>query len=260
MKTVRKIIKIDEKLCDGCGQCVPACAEGAIQIIDGKAKVISDNLCDGLGACLGQCPTGALQIIEREAEEFDEEAVEEHLKTMESRAETSPEKSIAASACGCPSQQIQTFHRQPTPRTETAQSGTGTSALTHWPIQIRLVPANAPFLKGADLLVIADCVAVAYPNLHGELLNGRAVMMGCPKFDDVDGYVEKFTDVFANAGLKSVTIVSMEVPCCSSLPGIVEKAMAAAGKTVPLKELVISSTGEVISESKWSDPAQTATA
>ena len=244
MKTVRKIIEINEDLCDGCGQCAIACAEGAIALIDGKAKVISDNLCDGLGACIGECPTGALKIIERPADEFDETAVERHLEAM--ATDQAAEGDKPSLACGCPSQQIKTFESSAGPD-ETAGDRLS-SALTHWPVQIRLIPANARFLKGADLLVLADCVAVAYPNLHTDLLSGKAVMMGCPKFDDVDGYIDKFTQVFRQAGLKSVTIVTMEVPCCSGLPYIVKKGMEGAGTRVPIREIVISGRGEMLSD------------
>ncbi len=250
MKTLRKIIEIDEEKCDGCGQCVPSCAEGAITIVDGKARVIADNLCDGLGACLGECPQDALKVVEREAEEFDEEAVEKHLEQQEEKVEPKP-----ALACGCPSQQIKTFIRSPA-----AVQESGASALAQWPIQIRLVPPEAPFLKGADLLVLADCAAVAYANLHKDLLEGRAVMMGCPKFDDAEGYIQKFAHVFKVAGVKSVTIVSIEVPCCSGLPVIVKKGLAASGETVPMNEIVVSARGQIVSDSRVNEPKrQTAT-
>lgn len=239
MKNVRKIIEIDDALCDGCGQCVPACAEGAIQIIDGKARVISDNLCDGLGACLGECPTGALEIVEREADDFDEEAVEKHLSSIEPTAE--PEAPPIGR--GCPSQILKTFVAAEQNQSE---SGAPPSALTHWPLKIRLVPPKAPFLKGADLLVLADCVAVAYTKLHQDLLNGKVVMMGCPKFDDVEGYIQKFEDVFNTAGIKSVTVASMEVPCCSGLPWIVKKGLEKSGKVLPLNEIVITARGDVL--------------
>ena len=249
MQTQRKIIEIDEELCDGCGQCVIACAEGALRIIDGKARVISDNLCDGIGACIGDCPQGALKIVEREAEEFDPEAVEEHLSRLE--AEARPNEAASASGCGCPSAQIQSFDSFAsggTGRRSAPAENAGESRLSHWPVQIRLVPADAPFLKGADLLVLADCVAVAYPALHAELLEGRAVMMGCPKFDDVESYAAKFADVIRQAGLNSITVVTMEVPCCSSLPGIVKKGMSAAGREVPYREMVISQRGGILSD------------
>ena len=243
MKVKRKIIEINEELCDGCGQCAIACAEGAIEIIDGKAKVISDNLCDGLGACIGDCPTGALKIIEREAADFDEAAVEKHLE-QQKKAEPVP----GTMACGCPSTQIQAF-MPPAFCKETngpISGGSVESALSHWPVQIKLVPANAPFLKGADLLVIADCVAVAFPTLHRDLLPGKAVMMGCPKFDDGQEYIGKFTEVFSVADIKSVTCVFMEVPCCSGLPLIVKKGLDAAGKEISIKEMIISPRGKIL--------------
>lgn len=268
MKIMRKIIKIDEDLCNGCGLCVPDCAEGSLQIIDGKAKLVADKLCDGLGACLGSCPTGALQIIEREAEDFSEEAVHEFL--------ASKKKQAAAQAptqpCGCPSAQIKTFTPQ-TPcqmankpsslagaapaapgshgiRPSLAVTG-GASALSHWPIQIRLVPPSAPFLQNADLLVAADCSAVSAPNFQTDFLAGKVVMMGCPKFDDAQGYVQRFAEIIATCNLKSLTILIMEVPCCSSMVGIIKQAMEKAGKTVPVEQVTLSTRGEVIARKNW---------
>lgn len=246
MKVMRKIIEIDEELCDGCGNCVTDCAEGALAIIDGKAKVIADKFCDGLGACMGGCPQDALQIIEREAEDFDEEAVEEHLAEM--TAKTLPQG--ATLPCGCPSTQIQDLAAPAggcqganAPKSMAAAS---TSALSHWPIKIRLVPPNAPFLKGADLLVMADCVGGAFPNVHSELLAGKVVMMGCPKFDEVQEYIDKFAQIFTQADVKTITSVVMEVPCCSGLPIIVQKGLEKAGKSIPMEEIVISTRGEVL--------------
>ena len=244
MKVTRKIIEIDEESCDGCGNCVISCAEGALQIIDGKAQVISDNLCDGLGACIGECPQDALRIIERDAEDFDEEAVEKHLAAQKAQAvkPTLP--------CGCPSAQIQSFApaagRQGAniPRHQNAAE----SALTHWPIQIRLIPPTAPFLKGADLLVVADCVPVAFPRLHCDYLQGKTVMVGCPKFDDAQAYIDKFAEIFETAGINSVTTMVMEVPCCSGLPMIVKKGMQQAGVAIPSLEVTISTRGEVLEE------------
>jgi Fe-S-cluster-containing hydrogenase component 2 len=240
----RKIIEIDEEKCDGCGQCVPSCAEGALEIIDGKAKVIADRYCDGLGACLGECPNDALRIVEREAEEFDEEAVEALLEDREpSDAKTRP-----AFGGGCPSAAVQTF--VPSEKLEAARGPAVKGAegalmgLTHWPIQIRLVPPTAPFLKNADLLVVADCVPPAYPSFHSDFMAGKVVMMGCPKFDDAQAYIEKFTEIFKTAGIRSVTCVYMEVPCCSGLPVIVKKAMAAAGANVPYEEAIIGRKGD----------------
>ncbi len=244
MEIKRKIIEIDEELCDGCGQCVPSCAEGALQIIDGKAKLVADVYCDGLGACLGECPTGALNIVEREAEEFDEKAVEEYLDTK-AREETPQE---ATMACGCPSSQIQSF----TPSVSCQEANepsvhdSAVSGLSHWPVQIRLVPPSAPFLKGADLLVAADCTPVAYPNLHQHLLKAKAVMLGCTKFDDIEGYIQKFDDIFSATDIKRVTLVVMQVPCCHGLPIIIERGMEKAGKKIPVEKVVISARGEVL--------------
>ncbi|MDY6988681.1 MAG: 4Fe-4S binding protein [Thermodesulfobacteriota bacterium] len=248
MKVNRKIIEIDDELCDGCGQCVPSCAEGAIQIIDGKARLVADKYCDGLGACLGECPTGALSVMEREAEAFDEEAVEEHLKRRNLK-EDGPDLTLP---CGCPSTQLQSFIAPLTREKESvpvSEPGT-TSALSHWPVQIRLVPPTAPFLKEADLLVVADCVPFAYPNFHQDFLKGKIVMVGCPKFDDVEAYIQKFADIVNTADIKSITVVVMEVPCCQGLPVIVKKAMTLAGKKIPTEQVVISTRGDVSKKEK----------
>jgi len=248
MKVKRKIIEIDEELCDGCGQCVPACAEGAVQVVNGKAKLVSDKYCDGLGACLGECPNGAITMVDREAEEFDEEAVEEYLssKAHEGISEE------ATLACGCPSTQVESFIPSVSCQdaNEPAVQASTTSALSHWPVQIRLVPASAPFLKGADLLVAADCTSVAYPNFHHDFLKGKVVMVGCPKFDDVEEYIQKFADIFTVADIKSITVVVMEVPCCSALPIIVRQGMEAAGKRIPLEEVMISTRGKILKQER----------
>ena len=243
MKVNRKIIEIDEEKCDGCGNCVVACAEGAIEIIEGKAKVIADKYCDGLGACIGDCPQDALHIIEREADEFDEEAVEELLKAKK----MPPLKPMGGG--GCPGAAMKTFATAPKAHdcncaNEAKATTGGPSALGHWPVQIRLVPAGAPFLRDADLLIAADCVPVAYPSFHNDFLDGKAVMVGCPKFDDAQMYVDKLTDVFRESGIKSITCVIMEVPCCSGLPSIIQKALAASGMEIPYEEVVVSVRGE----------------
>jgi len=245
MKVMRKIIEIDEERCDGCGQCVISCAEGSLEVIDGKARVISENLCDGLGACVGECPQGALHIIEREAEEFDEHAVESHLENKDRRVHEDPKR--------CPSADIQLFSAaDPCAKANIPASleARQQSELTHWPIQIKLVPPTAPFLKGVHLLVAADCVPVAFPALHQEFIRGRAVMIGCPKFDDIQEYIEKFSEIFKSAGIQSVTVVVMEVPCCSGLPAIVKKGMEMAGKHVPLDKVVVSVRGEILRHEK----------
>ncbi|MBL7212686.1 MAG: 4Fe-4S binding protein [Desulfobacteraceae bacterium] len=244
MKVKRKIVEIDEGRCDGCGQCVPSCAEGAIEIVDGKARIAAEKYCDGLGACLGECPNDALTIIEREAEDFDEEAVEAHLQVKEKEESTMP--------CGCPSANLRTFI-PPASTQDTNHAGKesrSVSSLSHWPIQIRLVPPTAPFLKGADLLVVADCVPVAYPNLNSDFLSGKAVLIGCPKLDDAEAYIEKFAEIFRTADLKSVTVLIMEVPCCFGLETIIKRAMEAAGKEIPFEEVVISTRGEILKREK----------
>jgi NAD-dependent dihydropyrimidine dehydrogenase PreA subunit len=248
MNTKRKIIQIDEDLCNGCGQCTISCAEGALQLVDGKAKIIAEKYCDGLGACIGECPTGALKIIEREAEEFDEEAVEHHLMASD-KAQRQTEPTMA---CGCPSAQIQSFART-TPSeklSKPAGAGDEASALAHWPVQIRLVPPTAPFLKNADLLVAADCTPVAYPTFHRDFLAGKVVLLGCPKFDDAQDYVEKFAQIFSQASVRSVTVVIMEVPCCGGLPLIVRTGMELAGKNIPMERVVVSARGEVLKKEK----------
>jgi NAD-dependent dihydropyrimidine dehydrogenase PreA subunit len=249
VKITRKIIQIDDELCDGCGNCVPGCAEGALQIIDGKARVVADKFCDGLGACIGDCPTGALKIIEREADDFDERAVEAHLASLPKQA---PEISPTAPA-GCPSANVEML----TPISSCEQANEPAtlptdqaSALAHWPVQIRLVPPEAPFLKGASLLIVADCVPIAFPSLHRDFLRGKAVMMGCPKFDEVEMYIEKFAQIFTVAGIKDITAMVMEVPCCSGLPMIIQKGLEKAGKTIPMEEVVISTRGQILERRK----------
>lgn len=258
MKNVRKIIKIDEDLCDGCGQCVPDCAEGSLKIIDGKVKLVADNLCDGLGACLGACPTGALKIIEREADDFDEEAVEEFLAEEAKKAKT---KEAPAMDCGCASTHIQSFP-QAAAKTESSPCKSanapiqraiteGASALRHWPVQIRLIPPNAPFLQNADLLVAADCTAVAASNFQESYLEGKAVMMGCPKFDDADSYVQRFAEIISTCNLKSLTVLIMEVPCCSAMNVIIKKAIEKAAISIPVEQITISTRGEEIERKRW---------
>ncbi len=256
MKVTRKIIKIDDELCDGCGNCVTGCAEGALAIIDEKARVVADKFCDGLGACIGECPTGALTIIEREADEFDEEAVEAHLATQTEQATGENQHPAGCpsakfdmhepeSPCQCANQAV-AFDADQSPDKAPDQP----SALSHWPVQIRLVPPNAPFLKGASLLVVADCGPLSYPNFHRDFLKGKAVMMGCPKFDEVDAYIDKFAQIATVSGVKDITTVIMEVPCCSGLPMIVRKGMEKAGKAIPMEEVVISTRGKILERRK----------
>ena len=230
---------IDEEKCNGCGLCIPNCAEGALQIIDGKAKLVSDKFCDGLGACLGHCPQDAIKVIKREADDFDEKAVELHLhKTTETKPQPAP------SFAGCPSSKPMHFKVQES-GDETGAVTPSISMLSQWPVQLKLVPVNAPYFQDADLLVAADCVPFAYPNFHQDFLKGKAVVVGCPKLDDIQYYKEKLTEIFMTNSIRSVTVSYMEVPCCFGLVKATEDAIAASGEKIPLKKIKISIRGEI---------------
>ena len=249
MKAKRKIIEIDEEKCNGCGQCVEACAEGAIQLFNGKARLVADNYCDGLSACVGECPVDALKIVEREADAFDAEAAEQYVQHLE--AQRSELKTGGASPCGCPSTKLEMFNNSPCEVANQAVSQTSNdSALTHWPVQIKLVPAFAPFLQKAHLLVASDCAPVAYPDFHKDFLKGRVVLVGCPKFDDTEAYIAKFAEIFKIADIQSVTVLIMEVPCCSKMPMIIQEGMNLAGKKIPTEVAVVSSRGKIIRRDK----------
>ena len=237
MRAVRKIVKIDEEKCNGCGACVISCAEGALQIIDGKARLISETYCDGLGACLGKCPQDAITVEEREAEGFDEAAVAENQQA---------EKAVEEPHCSCPSASIQQFARKggtaspPVPIAEAAES-----RLHHWPVQLALVPPTAPFLKVADLVLAADCVPFAYAGFHRDFLGGNtALLVACPKLDDFAAHQKKLTEIFNQAGIKSLTVVHMEVPCCSGLVHMARQAILASGNVVPFREITIGVRGD----------------
>src|SRR4030066_608245 len=238
----RKIVKMDEEKCTGCGLCIPNCAEGALQIVDGKAKLITEKFCDGLGACLGHCPEDAITVIEREAEEFDEKAVEAFLhKQKETQPQPKPEP---APFTGCPSSRAMQF--KGSEAGETASStGPPVSQLTQWPVQLKLVPINAPYFQDADLLIAADCVPFAYPDFHRDFLKGKALVVGCPKLDDIQLYKEKLTEIFKTNSIKSVTVPYMEVPCCFGLVKVTEDAIAASGKNIPLKKVKIGIRGDI---------------
>jgi len=247
MKAVRKIIRIDEELCNGCGLCVPDCAEGSLRIVNGKARLVADKLCDGLGACLGSCPTGALTIIEREADAFDEESVHQFLADQGKKA-AAPAHSHET---GCHSAQLQTWQATvpcQMANMPTAQSG---SALSHWPVQIRLIPPTAPFLENCDLLVAADCTAVAHAGFHTDFLAGRVVMMGCPKFDDQQLSIDRFTEIFRTRKLRSLTILIMEVPCCHAMLQIVRAAWNTVKPDVPIRHVVLSTQGTIKEKIAW---------
>jgi len=253
MNVRRKIIEIDEDLCNGCGNCIITCAEGALHLVDGKAKLVSDVYCDGLGACLGECPTGALRIVEREAADFDEEAVEHRLATLKEAEVPAVEASMP---CGCPGTRLQIFDRPQVgspagePLAEALRAYGAPSALSHWPVQIRLVPPTAPFLRNADLLVAADCTPFAYANFHKDFLQGKVVMVGCPKLDDAQHYLEKFTEIFKTADISSLTIVFMEVPCCHGLPMIVKRASELSGKSIRTEHITIGVGGDILNREK----------
>jgi len=234
---VRKIVHIDEEKCDGCGLCVPSCAEGAIQIIDGKAKLVKDTYCDGLGACLGECPQDAIKIIEREADEFDEQAVDAHLKSLTPDRPPQPTPApmpIAAHHGGCPGSAMRSLEPQRNASAPIA-NGSVQSQLGHWPIQLMLVPPGAPFLSGADILVCADCVPFAVPDFHSKYLAGKAVLVACPKLDDLEFYREKLRAIFATAKPNSLTVLKMEVPCCNGIAMAALEARDYAAPEVPVR-------------------------
>lgn len=242
----RKIIRIDEDRCDGCGQCVPACAEGALQIIEGKARVVSDSFCDGLGACLGHCPQDAISIEERESVPFDEKAVQAHL--------AQPERQPAAPLGGCPSARLTTLAPQANAPTNPIESSSApASTLSHWPVQLHLLPPNAPLLKDADLLLCAPCVPVALPDFQTRLLAGRMVALACPKLDDQTGYLEKLAEMMKPGGIRSLSIARMSVPCCGGLLHLAQKARDLASSDVPVRDLVVGHDG-VLSEITGDEP------
>jgi len=259
---IRDIVIIDEDKCDGCGLCVPACAEGAIQIIDGKAKLAADNLCDGLGACLGHCPQDAIKVIQRAADEFDEEAVDQHLKSIgrEPIAHTAPAASHAGG--GCPSAQVKSF-ATPAPtagggcpsarvmdldaksQSQKDEAGQRPSELQQWPIQLHLVPPTAPFLQGSDLLLAADCAPFAYADFHKDILKDKKLLIACPKLDDGSNYVDKMTAMIQQSDIKSLTVVHMEVPCCTGLIHMAKAAISQSGKDIPLEAITVGIQGDI---------------
>ncbi len=253
---IRKIVKIEEELCDGCGDCVLACAEGAIQIIDGKAIVVNDTYCDGLGACLGDCPQGAITIEDREAPDFDEAAVAQHLAKLEQGARSGQETPVSAQAkeldplpCGCPGSAMQqmspTVTVAPVSSTDLSQP-VMPSQLGHWPIQLMLVPPHAPFLKGADLLVCADCVPFAVPDFHFRYLTGRSLLVGCPKLDNLQHYHEKLKAIYQEAAPRSITVLKMEVPCCNGIAQVAVKARDEVAPHIPVEVHTIGVRGNIV--------------
>ncbi|MFH1854529.1 MAG: 4Fe-4S binding protein [Candidatus Omnitrophota bacterium] len=235
----RKIVKIDEKKCTGCGLCIPNCAEGALQIVDGKAKLVKEIYCDGLGACLGHCPEGAITIEERDAAKFDEKATKKYLEDLKKK-----EAKKEALPCGCPGTVVRSFKKHDT-RSTIPDSRRCGSELTNWPVQLMLVPVEAPYLKDADLLIAADCVPFAYPDFHNDFLQGKALVIGCPKLDAATIYEEKLAEIIKHNNIKSITVLHMEVPCCFGLNHIVNEALRISGRKIALKEVTIGIKGDV---------------
>ena len=227
---IRKIIKIDEEKCNGCGACAAACHEGAIEMVNGKAKLTREDYCDGLGDCLPACPTGAISFVEREAADYNEAAV---LAAKAKKKEKLP--------CGCPGSAAKAIHRQETSTPCAPQQ----SQLRQWPVQIKLAPVNAPWFDGAKLLVAADCTAYAYANFHQDFIKGHITLVGCPKLDAVD-YSEKLTDILKSNDIRSVTVVRMEVPCCGGIENAVKRALQASGKLLPWNVVTISTDGRIL--------------
>ena len=281
MSLRRQIIKIDDETCTGCGECIPNCPEGALQIIDGKARLVSDLFCDGLGACIGHCPEGAISVEEREAEPYDERKVmanivqqgantiKAHLRHLREHgemgylnealaylkdhglegAEQPAPAPPGAGAAGCPGAMMRELGgREEPPDGEPAPKSV--SRLRQWPVQIALVPPQAPFLRDADVLIAADCVAFAYGNFHEDFLKGKAVLVGCPKLDDAEAYRRKLAAIFEHSGIRSVEVVHMEVPCCFGLVRLVQLALADAGKDIPLSLVKIGIGGDVLERTR----------
>jgi len=236
---LRKIIKIDEEKCNGCGLCVTACHEGALQLIDSKARLVSESYCDGLGDCLPECPTGAIVLEERETVEYDEEAVKQHME------KNKPQPEVAL-PCSCPGTHAKLLAKKDPIATSILSNEPLESQLGQWPCQLKLVPVTAPYLDNAHLLIAADCTAFAYPNIH-QFMRNKITLIGCPKLDDLD-YSEKLTAVFNQHEIKSVSILRMEVPCCGGIVQAVKKAFLNSGKMIPWNIVTISTNGRIIED------------
>jgi ferredoxin len=240
-KMLRRIINIDEEKCVGCGNCITSCAEGALAMVDGKARLVSDSFCDGLAACLKECPYGAISIVEREAADFDKEAVHKHLHEKK--------KSVEKTACSCPGSAVREIKKSPV-NSKASDVTRQEPMLTHWPVQLALVPAGAKFLENRNAVLIADCVPFTYPNLHQDFLKDHSVLVACPKLDDAAEHQQKLSEILEKSRVKSLTVVRMEVPCCGGLSHIAQNAIQASGKQIPFKEVVISVGGSIITDSQ----------
>ena len=253
MKEYRKVVRIDEEKCDGCGLCVPSCAEGAIRVVDGKARLVSETYCDGLGACLGECPQGAITIEEREADVFDEGAVKEYLVKRQEEI-PAPPAAPPPEFRGCPGSLARMLGGNDTAREKT-ETGAATeqlsSRLRNWPVQLKLAPLSAPYFQGAKLLVSADCAAYSYADFHRGFMEDRTVLIGCPKLDDVELYLNKLRAIFAGNDIRSVEVLYMEVPCCGGLVQLVRRALEESGKSVPLRLVRIGIRGDILEEREF---------
>ena len=246
----RNIIEIDREKCNGCGLCINACHEGAIELVDGKAELISDEYCDGLGNCLPECPTGAIRIVERDAAEYNHELVMKRMEERKKSTHADSSHAHAPHAGGCPGQRAMRLQRtvQPQHRETPAQNESAHSELNQWPVQLSLIHPHAQYLEGSDLLIAADCCAYAYGSFHKDFIAGKITVIGCPKLDDVDSYIEKLTEMFTSNDIRSVTVTRMEVPCCGGIVHAVKKALLQAGKIIPYREVVISTDGKIVSD------------
>ena len=242
---IRKIIQIDTDKCNGCGACANACHEGAIAMVNGKAKLMRDDYCDGFGDCLPHCPTGAITFVEREAAAYDEKAVEENKRQKAAAARSVFHQPVPQMHHGCPGSQMRQMQHKPEPTEE--DMPVLRSQLSQWPVQIKLVPVNAPYFDGAKLLIAADCTAYAYANFHQKFIRGHITLVGCPKLDDVD-YSEKLTQIIRENNIQSVTVVRMEVPCCGGLERAAKVALQNSGKFIPWQVITISIDGNILSE------------
>lgn len=251
---IREIVTIDEDLCDGCGLCIPSCHEGALKIINGKAKLVSDKLCDGLGDCLGHCPQGAIKVERRESEAYDEVAVQANRGDAAVDSTPAPPTPPTSHAGGCPGTRLVQFaspcSMNASPNAQQGASAGQPSQLTHWPVQLRLLPPTAPVLKGAKLLFAADCVPVAYADFHSAMLRDHAVVITCPKFDGMGEQIDKLTAMIRDGGVCEVTIARMEVPCCGGLVQAVVEAHRRAASSIPLFEIVVTARGEILTRRK----------
>lgn len=233
---LRKMVSIDEEKCNGCGMCITACHEGALQLVNGKARLVADSYCDGLGACLPECPAGAIAIVEREAAPFDEEAVKRNLAARDAQP---PKPQLP---CSCPGSNAKVIVREAVD--SPIEQKRVCSELRQWPCQLKLVPANAPYFDGAHLLVAADCTAFAYANLHADFMRNKVTLIGCPKLDAVN-YAAKLTEILKLHDIKSITVLRMEVPCCGGLVNAVKEALAASGKIIPWRVVIIGTDGAI---------------